>query len=395
MSMFKKTISSILVLALTMSVLTATVFAAESAINFNIDGKKVSASAKPIDSKGIIYVPVKVVAETIGGAAVLSGTKKDLTIKTAAFTTVLTTGSKKITVNGASKNISNEVISMRGTFMIPLSELELAIGVKGSYVKSSKTVNLTYFTDMAGTLKIGGSTTIQQYSQSIANKLMSLNKGLSVAVTGGGSGVGVSGAVNGTLNIGNASRDLKATEKTANPTLKSFTFGKDAICIVINKNNTVKSLTKDQVIKIFTGEITNWKDVGGKAGPILIQTREEGSGTLDGMVTLALGGKTIVKTATPSSSNQLMAEAVKGNVNAIGFISMGYVSDGVKACTIDGVTATAANGLTGKYPYVRNLNVLTNGIPSILTGKYIDFMKSAEGQKLLSEEAYLPLKFKD
>ena len=395
MSTCKKTISLILVLALTMSVFAATVFAAESGIKLNIDGKTVSASAKPIDTKGTIYVPVKVVAETIGGTAVLSSNKKSLTIKTAAFTTVFTNGSKQITVNGKSKSISNTVISMRGTFMLPLSDLSGAIGVDGSYDKSSKTVNLKYFTDMAGTLKIGGSTTIQQYSQSIANKLISMNKGLSIAVTGGGSGVGISGAVDGTLNIGNASRDLKSAEKTANPTLKSFTFGKDAICIVVNKNNSVKSLTKDQVIKIFTGEITNWKDLGGKEGPILIQTREEGSGTLDGMMTLALGGKTIAKTATPSSSNQLMAEAVKRNVNAIGFISMGYVYDGVKACTIDGITATSANGLTGKYPYVRNLNVVTKGIPSELAGKYIDFMKTAEGQKMLASEAYLPLKFKD
>lgn len=392
---FKKTVSLIMVLALILSVMTATAFAADSTIQLNIDGKKLSVSTKPIDRGGIIFVPVKAVAEAIGGTAVLNGTKKVLTIKTAAFTTAITDGSKSINVNGESKNISNAAISMRGTFMIPLSDLNSAMGVEGSYDKSSKEVNLIYFSNMTGTLKIGGSTTIQQYSQSVANKLIGQNKGLSVAVTGGGSGAGISGAADGTLNIGNSSRDLKPAEKTANPTLKSFTFGKDAICIIVNNNNPIKALKKEQVIKIFTGEITNWKDVGGKEGPILLQTREEGSGTLDGMMTLALGGKDIAKTATPLSSNQLMAEAVKGNVNAIGFISMGYVSNGVRACTIDGVSATTANGLTGKYPYVRNLNVITKGNPSKLAGKFIDFMKSAEGQKLLAEEAYLPLKLKD
>jgi len=395
MTTFKKNISLILVLTLALSFMTTTMVAAATSISLNLDGNKMSVSSKPIDTNGIIYVPIKSVAEAIGGSAVLSTNKKALTIKTAAYTTVLTVGSAKITVNGASKNISKGVISMRGTFMIPVADMDTAIGVKGEYIKSSSAVNLVYFKDMTGTLKIGGSTTIQQYSQSIANKLNTLNKGLSIAVTGGGSGPGVSGAADGTLNIGNASRDLKSTEIAANPTLKSFTFGKDAICIVVNKNNPIKALKKDQVIKIFTGEITNWKDVGGKDGPILIQTREDGSGTLDGLVSLALGGKTVAKTATPSGSNQLMAEAVKGNINAIGFISMGYISDGVKACTIDGVSATAANGLTGKYPYVRNLNVVTKGIPSELAGKYIDYMKSANGQKLLSDEAYLPLKFKD
>jgi len=395
MKTFNKIISLILILALTLSVVTVTVFAADGGIKLNIDGKNVSSSAKPIESNGSVYVPIKAVAEAIGGSAALNGAKKSLTIKTAAYTTVLTNGSKKIAVNGTTKDISNKVISMRGTFMLPLSDLDSALGIEGTYDKSSKTVNLTYFSNMKGTLKLGGSTTIQQYSQSVSNKLIKLNNGLSIAVTGGGSGVGISGAVDGTLNIGNVSRDLKSAEKTANPTLKSFIFGKDAICIIVNKNNPVKALKKDQVIKIFTGEITNWKEVGGNEGPILIQTREEGSGTLDGMMSLALGGKTIAKTATPSSSNQLMAEAVKGNANAIGFISMGYISDGVKACTIDGVTATAANGLTGKYPYVRNLNVVTKDIPSKLAGKYIDFMRSAEGQKMLSDEAYLPLKFKD
>ncbi len=394
MTTLKKVVSFMLVLTLTLT-FCMVAFAAEGGITLNIDGKKVSASAKPIDRSGVIYVPVKTIAEAIGGSATLSGAKKVLTLKTAAYTTVLTSGSKNIKVNGTAKNLSNEVISMRGTFMISLGDLNSAIGVSGNYDKGSKAVNLKYFTDMSGTLKIGGSTTIQQYSQSVANKLISINKGLSIAVTGGGSGAGITGAADGTLNIGNASRDLKDAEEKANPTLKSFTFGKDAICIIVNKDNSVKALKKDQVIKIFTGEITNWKDVGGSDAPILLQTREEGSGTLDGMMSLALGGKTIAKTATPSSSNQLMAQAVKGNKNAIGFISMGYVSEGVKACTIDGVTATAANGLTGKYPYVRNLNVVTKGTPSDLAGKYIDFMKTAEGQKMLSEEAYLPLKFKD
>lgn len=394
MNMFKKVLSFILVFTVILTVCT-TAFAADSGISLSLDGKKISAGAKPIDRSGVIYVPIKTTTETIGGTATLSSSKKALTIKTAAYTTVLTAGSKSMTVNGASKTLSGEVVSMRGTFMLPVGDLNTALGVKGSYDKATKTVNLKYFTDMTGTLKIGGSTTIQQYSQNVANTLIKKNKGLSITVTGGGSGAGISGAVDGTLNIGNASRDLKSAEKSANPNLKSFTFGKDAICIVVNKDNPIKGLKKDQVIKIFTGEITNWKEVGGSDAPILVQTREEGSGTLDGMVSLALGGKTIVKTATPSSSNQLMAEAVKGNKNAVGFISMGYVSTGVKACTIDGVTATAANGLTGRYPYVRNLNVVTNGTPSALAGKYIDFMKTAEGQKMLSDEAYLPLKFKD
>lgn len=390
----KKAIALILVVTLIMTVFTAA-FAAESGISLTIDGKKVTASAKPIDRNGVIYVPVKTIVETIGGSATLGGGKKVLTLKTAAFTTAVTSGSKNMTVNGASVSLSNEAISMRGTFMLPLNDLERALGISGSYDKSSKTVKLQYFTDMSGTIKIGGSTTIQQYSQNVANKLISMNKGLSITVTGGGSGAGITGAANGTLNIGNASRDLKSSEMAATPSFKSFTFGKDAICIVVNKENPVKALKKDQVIKIFTGEITNWKQVGGNDAPILVQTREEGSGTLDGMMTLALGGKTIVKTATPSSSNQLMAQAVKGNKNAVGFISMGYISDGIKTCSIDGITATATNGLTGRYPYVRNLNVVTKGIPTELVGKYIDFMKSAEGQKMLSEEAYLPLKFKD
>jgi phosphate transport system substrate-binding protein len=387
----KKIIAMLTVVVFLFTVLAVNSFA-ETSISLKLDGKVLSLSTKPMNKNGEVYIPVKPIAEAIGGTAILNSVKQ-MTVKTAEKTTVLTVNSTKAIVNKVSINLKNPVITFRGTFMIPLSSVKDVLGADAVF--ASGTVEINYFTILTGTLKIGGSTTIQQYAQSIADKLLSMNKTASISVTGGGSGAGVKGAIDGTFNIGNASRDLTAAEKAGAPDLISYMIGKDAIVVIVNKANTVKALTKDQVKQIFTGKIVNWKDVGGADAPILVQTREEGSGTLDGMKTLALGGANVVATATPLTSTDLVREAVKNNANAIGYISMGYINSTITGVKIGGVTATPINSMSGRYPYVRNLNVVTKGQPSEMAAKYINFMLSPEGQKMLSDEAYLPLKLKD
>jgi phosphate transport system substrate-binding protein len=273
------------------------------------------------------------------------------------------------------------------------------LGAEAAYNKSMELVTIKYFTSMTGTLKVGGSTTVQPITQKAADILMARNKGLSVTISAPGSGAGINGAIDGTFHIGAASRELKSSELEKCPDLKQFQIGSDGIAIIINKANKVSNLTKQQVFDIFTGKITNWKDVGGTDSPIFVQTREVGSGTLDAFNELALHiidkAAKIVSTATPNASNGLVKEAVKGNKNAIGFISFGYLEGSVKGINIEGVSPTPANAMAKVWPYVRPLNVVTKGIPSALAAKFINYLKSDEGQNILVEEHYLPLKAND
>lgn len=142
-------------------------------------------------------------------------------------------------------------------------------------------------------------------------------------VAGGGSGAGMNDAIAGTVNIGMASRDLKAEEKAQ---LDEYAVALDAIAIIVNPDNKVKSLTSQQAAKILLGEITNWNEVGGDNAPIFVQSRETGSGTRSTLEELLLDDKSVVGTATAHNSTSLLRQAVANDKNSIGYISLGYVA---------------------------------------------------------------------
>lgn len=190
-----------------------------------------------------------------------------------------------------------------------------------------------------------------------------------------------------------SSRELKDDEKSS---LEEVVIALDGIAVVINPENTVTNLTKDQIKEIFQGKITNWKDVGGPDEPIVVVSREEGAGTRDAFEELM--GLVEDKITTVSES-ALIADgngAVKQNVStkkaAIGYLSLGAVDDSVKSVTVDGVEATEENVQNGTYGIKRPFILVTKGAPSDEAGKFIDFILSSEGQKLVAEEGYVTVK---
>lgn len=245
-------------------------------------------------------------------------------------------------------------------------------------------------TALAGSLQMAGSTSVQPLAEELASAFMEKNTGVKIDVQGGGSSVGIKSAVDGIANIGMASRELKPEEKSQG--LTATVIAKDGIAVIVNPANKVAALKIDDIKKIFTGEITNWKEIGGSDASVVVINREEGSGTRDAFQELVLGkeAKFTDKSAIQNSTGAVRT-AVAGDPNAVGFISMGSLDETVKALKVDGTEPTEASVLNGSYKISRPFNLLTKGEPTDLSKAFIDWILSAEGQKIVGEE-FVPLK---
>ena len=240
-------------------------------------------------------------------------------------------------------------------------------------------------------LKISGSTTVLPIAEEAAKQFMTKNKNYMIEVTGGGSGLGVKEAGENLNDIGMASRDVKSSEFEIYPSLQVFGIAKDGVAIIVQPENPVSSLTQEQIIAIYAGEITNWNEVGGNDAPITVYTRDEESGTREVFFEKALNKGNITKKAVVVASNGAMKSSVKADVNGIGYLSIGYLDSSVTGCEYEGVLPTEANVISGTYKVSRTLNVITNGEPSQEAKAFIDFLLSSEGQKIVVEEGYIPV----
>jgi phosphate transport system substrate-binding protein len=247
--------------------------------------------------------------------------------------------------------------------------------------------------ETGSTISLAGSTTVQPLAEKLGEAFKAANPDVQIDVQGGGSSVGVKSAGEGTVDIGNASREVKQEEKDTFPELKIYTIARDGIAIVVNPGVGVDGLTKDQVRDIFSGAITNWSEVGGADKAIVVVSREEGSGTRGAFEEMVMGEEAvIVDTAILQPSNGALKTTVSTTDDAVGFLSFGYLDDSVKALDIDGIAATVANALNGTYPIVRPLNMMTDGEPGELAAAFLDFVLSDAGQAIVEEEGYLSIK---
>ena len=244
---------------------------------------------------------------------------------------------------------------------------------------------------LSGTLAIAGSTTVQSIASAAATAFMELHPGVTVTVQGGGSGTGVTQVGQGTVDIGNASREIKDSEYTEYPDLVPTAIAADGVVVVVHSSNPVSDLTLDQVAQIFTGQITNWKDVGGPDKEIVVIVREDGSGTRATFEELVHNKIDPTSDALQKPSNGAVKTTVSQTPDAIGYIGLGYVDDTVNMVKVDGVVASESTILDGSYSVSRNLYMITNGDPSGLAKAFIDFILSAEGQEFVAEEGFIKI----
>ncbi len=246
-------------------------------------------------------------------------------------------------------------------------------------------------TGLSGELTIAGSTTVLPINQECAQLLRAKNPGLRISVSGGGSGHGIRAVGSGEIDIGAASRDIKPEEMEKYPDLKPVVIGHDSVAIVVHPSNPVNDLSMDQISRIFAGEITNWKEVGGEDRDIRVITREEGSGTREVFEKYVMKpyNRELRDEASVKPSNGEVRATVGSDPASIGYISLGYIDNSVKALRINGVEATVENVLAGRYPIRRNLYLITKGEPGALEKAFIDFVCSDKGQEVVKKLGYI------
>jgi phosphate transport system substrate-binding protein len=260
----------------------------------------------------------------------------------------------------------------------------LACGLAGA-------AELDVFKGKQGKIDIAGGTAHIPVMKEAAKRIMQANREIRISVGAGGSGVGVQKVGEGLVDIGNTGRALSDAE-VAKYGLKSFAFALDGVAVVVNPKNPVTDLKAAQIQDIFAGRITNWKAVGGRDAAIHLYTRDEASGTREVFSDVLLKKGAIAETANVASSNGAMKSAVAGDDDAIGYDSIGFIDQSVKAPTLDGVSATQDNARSGRYPIVRKLYMNTKGTPQGLTADFITYVLSAEGAQITAAAGYFPLK---
>lgn len=251
-------------------------------------------------------------------------------------------------------------------------------------------------TEERASIKVTGSTTVLPVAQAAADMYMGAHANADIQVTGGGSSVGVQAAGEKTADIGMSSRDVKAAEREKYPDLVVTTIGKDGVALIINPANTIASLTIEQIRGIYNGNYTNWNQVGGSDMAIVVVGRDSASGTREFFTSSVMGGQDYIPTMLEKNSNGAVQQTITQTPGAIGYVGLGFIDNTVRAVSVRTGTAefepTVDNVLAGRYPLSRSLYLLTSGQPTGLAKKYIEYILSPEGQSLLTEEGFVPVK---
>ena len=236
---------------------------------------------------------------------------------------------------------------------------------------------------LSGTISLAGSTSMQKLADALAETFMEANSGVTVTVEYSGSSAGIESLLGGSCDIGDASRNLKDSEKEGGAVENIVAI--DGIAVIVDKNNTVAGLTKQQLSDIYTGVITNWSEVGGSDTPVVVVGREAGSGTR-GAFEEILKVEDACKYAVECDSTGAAMAKVASTEGAIGYVSLDVLDDSVNALKLDEVEPTSDNIVAGTYFLCRPFVMATKGEiseQSELVQAFFDFVKSDEGRAVI------------
>jgi len=237
---------------------------------------------------------------------------------------------------------------------------------------------------VSGTVSTDGSTSMEKVIGALSESYMAANKDVTVNYNPTGSGAGITAVQEGTCDIGLSSRALKDEEKAAG--LKETVLAYDGIAIIVHPDNPVSDLSIEQIAKLYTGEITNWKDVGGSDAEVVLIGREAASGTRDGFESIT-GTKDKCQYRQELTSTGDVITAVSQNPDAIGYASLAAIKDSVKALSVDGVTPSEATVKDGSYQVQRPFVLVTveGKVLSAAAQSFFDYATSADAADIIAK----------
>ena len=266
---------------------------------------------------------------------------------------------------------------------------------------SQATTKAPLSTGQKQSIRISGSTTVLPIVQKAADQYMETHPDADIQISGGGSGVGIQAIGAKTVDIGMSSRDVTKDEMTKYPSFVVTTVAQDGIAVVVNPANEIKFITQDQVKGIYLGTITKWTEINGANVPgtnnqIVVIGRDSASGTRVYFDEVILSKATPTKNMLEKNSNGAILQTVAQTPGSIGYVSIGFVSNDVKPLPIwwnsqQFIAPTLDNVKNRTYPISRDLYVITNGKPTGLTGDFIKYILSPEGQNIVADEGYVPV----
>jgi len=248
----------------------------------------------------------------------------------------------------------------------------------------------------AGNIAINGSTTVLPIAQKVAEAYMKEHPDTAISISGGGSGNGIKALIDKTTDIANSSRAIKKEEseqakaKGSNPV--EFIVAFDCIVPIVHTSNQLKNITLDQLKAMYQGKIRNWKEIGGADKPIVVISRDTSSGTYEVWEEKVMKKERVFPRALLQASNGAIVQAVSKNPNAIGYIGLGYMDNSVKMLSVNDITGSKETTLNKSFPVSRPLYMYTSVQPTGDVKKFLDYMISKKGQKLVEEEGFIPLK---
>ena len=244
-------------------------------------------------------------------------------------------------------------------------------------------------------LRIDGSTTVLPIAQRAAEVFMQKNPAIKIFVSGSGSGTGLKALIDGTTMLATSSREAKDSEiadgKAKGVNMMAHKIALDGVIAIVHPSNNLSDLTMDQLKNIYNGNIKSWKELGGPDRPISVVSRDTSSGTYEIWQEKVLGKDKVRPDALQVASSGQMTQTVAQNPYAIGYDGIGYIDKSIKALKINGKSPTEQSVRDFSWPVARYLFIYSNGKPTGVVAKFIEFMLSKEGQNIVKEVKFVPM----